>query len=68
VLHAGTALSADGTVVSAGGRVLSVTGLGADLEAARRSAYERVAAVRLAGAHWRTDIALAAVEGRITLP
>jgi phosphoribosylamine--glycine ligase len=45
--------------------VLSVTGLGADLAEARRTAYERVAAVRLAGAHWRTDIALAAVEGRI---
>jgi phosphoribosylamine--glycine ligase len=27
-----------------------------------------VAAVRLAGAHWRTDIALAAVEGRIAVP
>jgi phosphoribosylamine--glycine ligase len=27
-----------------------------------------VAAVRLAGAHWRSDIALAAVEGRITAP
>jgi phosphoribosylamine--glycine ligase len=67
VLHAGTAPGPDGTVVSAGGRVLSVTGLGADLAEARRTAYERVAAVRLAGAHWRTDIALAAVEGRITV-
>jgi phosphoribosylamine--glycine ligase len=65
VLHAGTAL-ADGTVVSAGGRVLAVTALGDDLAAARQTAYERVAGVRLAGAHWRTDIALAAVEGRIT--
>jgi phosphoribosylamine--glycine ligase len=65
VLHAGTALSADGSIVSAGGRVLSVVGLGPDLAAARQAAYERVAAVRLADAHWRTDIALAAVEGRI---
>jgi phosphoribosylamine--glycine ligase len=65
VLHAGTALTPDGSVVSAGGRVLSVVGLGADLAAARQAAYERLAAVRLAGAHWRTDIALAAVEGRI---
>ncbi|HEY0402508.1 MAG TPA: phosphoribosylamine--glycine ligase [Blastococcus sp.] len=67
VLHAGTALTADGDVVSAGGRVLAVTGLGADLAAARQAAYERVAGVRLADAHWRTDIALAAVEGRITV-
>jgi phosphoribosylamine---glycine ligase len=68
VLHAGTAIAADGSVVSAGGRVLSVVGLGADLAAARQTAYERVAAVRLADAHWRTDIALAAVEGRISVP
>ena len=65
VLHAGTVLAADGSVHSAGGRVLSVTAVGADLAAARQTAYERVAAVRLAGAHWRTDIGLAAVEGRI---
>ena len=68
VLHAGTAVSSDGGVVSAGGRVLAVTAVGADLAAARQTAYERVAGVRLAGAHWRTDIALAAVEGRITAP
>jgi phosphoribosylamine--glycine ligase len=67
VLHAGTALAADGTVVSAGGRVLAVTAVGTDLAAARQAAYERVAGVRLAGAHWRTDIALAAVEGRIVV-
>jgi phosphoribosylamine---glycine ligase len=67
VLHAGTAVGADGTVRSAGGRVLAVTATGADLAVARQAAYERVAAVRLAGAHWRSDIALAAVEGRITL-
>jgi phosphoribosylamine--glycine ligase len=63
VLHAGTALAADGAVVSSGGRVLAVTAVGADLIAARQRAYERVAGVRLAGAHWRTDIALTAVTG-----
>ena len=65
VLHAGTTRAADGRVLSAGGRVLAVTAVGADLAAARQTAYERLAGVRLAGAHWRTDIALAAVEGRI---
>ena len=65
VLHAGTVVGPDGQVRSAGGRVLAVTAVGPDLAAARQTAYERVAAVRLAGAHWRTDIALAAVEGRI---
>jgi len=66
VLHAGTAVGADGTVVSAGGRVLAVTATGADLGAARAVAYEKVAGIGLEGAHWRTDIALAAVEGRIS--
>ncbi|GHE08592.1 phosphoribosylamine--glycine ligase [Klenkia taihuensis] len=65
VLHAGTRLAADGTVHSAGGRVLAVTAVGTDLADARRVAYERVAGVRLDGAHWRTDIGLAALEGRI---
>jgi phosphoribosylamine--glycine ligase len=68
VLHAGTAPGPDGSVVSAGGRVLAVTAVGSDLAAARKAAYERVAGVRLADAHWRTDIALAAVEGRIAVP
>jgi len=64
-LHAGTAESPDGGVLSAGGRVLAVTAVGPDLAAARATAYERVAGVRLAGAHWRTDIGLAAVQGAI---
>jgi phosphoribosylamine---glycine ligase len=68
VLHAGTVLDPDGEVRSSGGRVLAVTAVGDDLAAARQLAYERVAGVRLADAHWRTDIALAAVEGRIPLP
>ena len=65
VLHAGTALSAEGSLVSSGGRVLSVTATGADLAAARTAAYAGVSAVGLRGSHHRTDIALAAVEGRV---
>ena len=57
-----------GSVVSAGGRVLSVTAVGADLAEARAKAYEGVAAVSLRGGHWRTDIAAAAVAGQIRLP
>ncbi|WP_369135154.1 phosphoribosylamine--glycine ligase [Modestobacter sp. I12A-02662] len=67
VLHAGTVVGPDGLVRSAGGRVLAVTAVGADLATARQTAYERLAGIRLRGAHWRTDIALAAVEGRITV-
>jgi phosphoribosylamine--glycine ligase len=67
VLHAGTA-ERDGAVVSAGGRVLSVTAVGEDLAAARALAYDGVAAVALRGAHWRTDIGLRASRGEIALP
>ncbi|WP_109525618.1 MULTISPECIES: phosphoribosylamine--glycine ligase [Nocardia] len=65
VLHAGTESRADGALVSAGGRVLSVVGVGADLTEARVNAYERIARIKLAGSHYRTDIGLAAVEDRI---
>ena len=68
VLHAGTKVDADGTVLSSGGRVLAVVGVGDDLAAARAQAYDRVAGVRLAGSHHRTDIGLAALEGRISIP
>jgi phosphoribosylamine--glycine ligase len=57
VLHAGTAREADGDLVSAGGRVLSVVGVGPDVAAARATAYEGVARIRLRGGHHRTDIA-----------
>ncbi|GAA0426983.1 phosphoribosylamine--glycine ligase [Actinoplanes capillaceus] len=67
VIHAGTARNTDGALVSAGGRVLSVTAAGADLPAARAAAYALVEGVKLDGAQYRTDIALRAVEGRITL-
>ena len=67
VLHAGTRVALDGSVHSAGGRVLAVTAVGTDLADARQTAYERVAAVRLDGAHWRTDIGLAALEGTIVV-
>lgn len=63
VLHAGTAEGADGGVVSAGGRVLSVVGTGTDLGAARAAAYAGVAAIGLDGSHHRSDIAQAAAEG-----
>ena len=66
VIHAGTARREDGALVSAGGRVLSATATGPDLAAARAAAYALVEGVTLEGSHHRTDIALAAVEGRIT--
>lgn len=67
VLHAGTARREDGAVVSTGGRVLSVVGTGADLDGARTAAYAAIKSIRLPGSHFRTDIGLAAAEGRISL-
>jgi phosphoribosylamine--glycine ligase len=62
VLHAGTAVQvggdADGRVVTAGGRVLSVVGTGSSLEAARSTAYAAADRIRIRGAHRRSDIAL----------
>ena len=55
VFHAGTATK-DGALVSAGGRVLGVTGLGADVEAARARAYAAIDRIGLAGKQLRTDI------------
>jgi phosphoribosylamine--glycine ligase len=65
VLHAGTARRDDGAIVSSGGRVLSVVGTGADLSAARSAAYQIIKSIKLPGSHFRTDIGLAAAEGRI---
>lgn len=67
VLHAGTARREDGEVVSSGGRVLSVVGTGADLPAARDAAYTLAKSIRLPGSHFRSDIGLAAAEGRISI-
>ena len=66
-LHAGTRRHGD-DVVTAGGRVLSVTAVADDLAAARDLAYDGVATVSLRGAHWRTDVARAAVAGEVTVP
>ena len=59
VLHAGTRATADG-IVSAGGRVLSVTAQGESLALARSSAYAAVDLISIDGAQHRSDIALTA--------
>ncbi|MGF1342776.1 phosphoribosylamine--glycine ligase [Streptomyces flavovirens] len=61
VLHAGTRKDGD-AVLSAGGRVLSVTAIGKDLSQARERAYAAVGKVRLDGSQHRTDIARRAAE------
>ncbi len=57
IFHAGTSQSAD-SLLSAGGRVLTVTGIGADLTEARDRAYRAISQIKLEGSFYRTDIAL----------
>jgi phosphoribosylamine--glycine ligase len=64
VLHAGTSYDGD-LLVTSGGRVLAVTSVGADLEAARESAYAAVKQIHIDGSHYRTDIAAKAAAGLI---
>ncbi|HEX6153146.1 MAG TPA: phosphoribosylamine--glycine ligase, partial [Solirubrobacterales bacterium] len=61
VTHAGTAES-DGEIVTAGGRVLNVTGLGSSPAEARDRAYDAASRISFDGMQVRTDIAARAVE------
>ena len=59
--HAGTA-DRDGQIVTAGGRVLNLTGLGPDAATARQRAYDAAEAIQFDGKQMRSDIAARAVE------
>lgn len=65
VIHAGTQINAEGALITAGGRVLSITAQGSDLTQARNRAYEAVSKISFSQAHYRTDIGLAAEQGTI---
>lgn len=56
VFHAGTATDAGGRLVTAGGRVLGVSGTGSDLSKAVNAAYSGVRRIRFEGTHYRGDI------------
>jgi phosphoribosylamine--glycine ligase len=64
VTHAGTARGANGEIVTAGGRVLSVTALGDDPAGARERAYAAADMIEFPGRQLRRDIALKAVGAR----
>lgn len=64
VLHAGTAAGSNGSIVASGGRVLSVVGIGAGIDAARAAAYAGVDRIGLRGSHHRRDIAAGVGETR----
>ena len=62
VTHAGTALNDAGEVVTAGGRVFNVTGVGSSPADARRRAYDAAEKISFDGMQVRSDIAARAVE------
>jgi phosphoribosylamine--glycine ligase len=66
VFHAGTSLE-DEELVTSGGRVLAVSATGKDLDEARQRAYAAVSQIRIKGSQHRTDIALKAARGEITV-
>ncbi len=64
--HAGTALDAEGRLVTAGGRVLNVTARAPTVRAARAAAYAAAEEITFEGRRLRTDIALRAVTDGAT--
>ncbi|MHC4839005.1 MAG: phosphoribosylglycinamide synthetase C domain-containing protein, partial [Planctomycetota bacterium] len=62
VFQAGTARDAEGRLVTAGGRVLTVTALGEDMHEARARAYAAAEKIQFEGKTQRSDIGLAAAE------
>lgn len=64
VYHAGTAVTDDETLVTAGGRVLNVTAVAPDFATAIDRAYEAVSRIGFEGAFSRTDIGQRALRGR----
>ena len=51
-----------GGIVTAGGRVLTVVGSGADFAGARERAYAAVGKISFEGVHYRKDIGVRAVD------
>ena len=63
VYHAGTRLDEDGRLLTDGGRVLAVTGVGDDLPAALAGAYSGIEHIHFQGMHYRRDIGAQAIVG-----
>ena len=61
VFHAGTALNPAGQVVTAGGRVLCATAIGASVSEAQQAAYRLAEKIRWSGSFYRKDIGYRAI-------
>ncbi|MFH1647490.1 MAG: phosphoribosylglycinamide synthetase C domain-containing protein, partial [Chloroflexota bacterium] len=57
VFHAGTRVSPEGRIMTAGGRVLTVAAMGRDLAEAREKVYRNISRIRFEGCQYRKDIA-----------
>jgi len=64
VFHAGTRRAADGRLLTDGGRVLAVTGVGDDLRQAIDRAYAGMARIHFEGMHYRRDIGAKGLGGQ----
>jgi phosphoribosylamine--glycine ligase len=62
VFHAGTRLTEGGHIVTSGGRVLGITGVGSDIKDAVKNAYSGAERISFEGCHYRTDIGYRAVK------
>lgn len=62
VFHAGTSTDSDGQIITNGGRVLCVVGLGSDVAAAKNKAYEALQEISFDGMQYRKDIADKAIN------
>ena len=62
VFHAGTSADAEGRILTNGGRVLCVVGLGDDVAAAKAQAYQALGKVHFDGMQYRRDIADKAIK------
>ena len=62
VFHAGTEADTEGRILTNGGRVLCVVGLGDDVAAAKAQAYQALEAVHFDGMQYRRDIADKAIK------
>lgn len=61
VFHAGTALDKSGNLVNAGGRVLTVCAMGADIQTAQKNAYQGLAQINWPDSIYRSDIGWRAI-------
>ena len=58
MFHAGTTKKQNNKLVSNGGRIFNVTGIGKNLNEAKRIAYKKINKIKVAGTSFRKDIAV----------